>query len=105
MAETPLTRSMGTADFPWYGKFLVPVVKQVQRPIPLDWCASSTLRLLTRADLPAPSGVYVLPGPFILPRSLVGYNPRAGAANLEFSYRWFVEPYRELVEAATRPGL
>jgi NAD(P)-dependent dehydrogenase (short-subunit alcohol dehydrogenase family) len=102
MAETPLTRSMGPRTFPWYGRFLMPVVKRVQRPIPLTWCASSTLRLLTRRDLPAPYGVYVLPGPLILPRPLVGFDPRAGARNLEFSYRWFLPPYRSLVESSTR---
>ena len=102
MAETPLTRSMGPVDFPWYGRFLVPLVKHVQRPIPLSWCATSTLRLLTRRDLPADSGVYVLPGPLILPRSLVGYDFDAGARGLEFSHRWFLEPYRALVKAAVR---
>lgn len=102
MAETPLTRSMGPVDFPWYGRFLVPVVKHVQRPIPLSWCTTSTLRLLTRRDLPAPSGVYVLPGPLVLPRVLVGYDPIAGAAGLEFSYRWFLPEYRSVVTSATR---
>lgn len=102
MAETPLTRSMGPETFPWYGRFLMPVVKHVQRPIPLSWCASSTLRLLTRRDLPAAYGVYVLPGPVILPRALVGFDPRAGAQNLNYSYRWLRPEYRGLVEAATR---
>ena len=101
MAETPLTRSMGAVDFPWYGRFLVPLVKRVQRPIPLSWCASSALRLLTR-NLPAPTGVYVLPGPVILPHFLVGFDRRDGARNLEFSYRWFLPEYRALVENATR---
>jgi len=100
MAETPLTRSMGPIDFPWYGRFLVPLVKRVQRPIPLSWCASSTLRLLTRG-LPAPTGVYVLPGPFVLPRPLVGFNRRAGAAGLEFSYRWLRPEFQSLVTTAT----
>jgi NAD(P)-dependent dehydrogenase (short-subunit alcohol dehydrogenase family) len=100
MAETPLTRSMGPIDFPWYGRFLVPVVKRVQRPIPLSWCASSTLRLLTRG-LPAPTGVYVLPGPLVLPRALVGFDRKAGAAGLEFSYRWLRPEYRPLVTSAT----
>lgn len=101
MAETPLTRSMGADTFPWYGRFLMPVVKRVQRPIPLSWCASSTMRLLTR-DLPAPYGVYVLPGPVILPRTLVGFDPGAGAKNLAYSYRWLRAEYRCLVEGATR---
>jgi len=101
MAETPLTRSMGRVDFPWYGRFLVPVVKLVQRPIPLSWCATSTVRLLTR-DPGDPTGVYVLPGPFVLPRALVGFDRRAGARNLEYSYRWFLPKYRKLVETATR---
>lgn len=102
MAETPLTRSMGADTFPWYGRFLMPLVKRVQHPIPLSWCASSTLRLLVRADLPAPSGVYVLPGPVILPRPLVGFDPQAGAEGLEYSYRWLKPAYRALVEARTR---
>jgi len=101
MAETPLTRAMGPIDFPWYGRFLVPVVKRVQRPIPLTWCVSSALRLLTRG-LPAPTGVYVLPGPFVLPRALVGFDRRAGARNLELGYRWFRPEYRGLVEEVTR---
>lgn len=101
MAETPLTRSMGADTFPWYGRFLMPLVKRVQHPIPLSWCASSTLRLM-RADLPAPSGVYVLPGPLILPRPLVGFDPQAGAEGLEYSYRWLRPEYRPLVEALTR---
>jgi len=101
MAETPLTRSMGPETFPWYGRFLMPVVKRVQRPIPLSWCASSTLRLLTRRDLPAAYGVYVLPGPLVLPRPLVGFDPRVGARNLVFTYRWFRPEYRTLVERAT----
>jgi len=100
MAETPLTRSMGPETFPWYGRFLMPLVKHVQRPIPLTWCASSTLRLLARSDLPAPTGVYVLPGPVILPRSLVGFDDRAGAEALEFSYRIRPE-FRALVQDAT----
>jgi len=103
MAETPLTRSMGPETFPWYGRFLMPVVKHLQRPIPLTWCATSTLRLLGRADLPAPSGVYVLPGPLVLPEALVGYNDRVGAENLAFSYRWFRPEFRTLVETATGP--
>lgn len=102
MAETPLTRSMGAETFPWYGRFLMPLVKRVQHPIPLSWCASSTLRLLVRTDLPAPSGVYVLPGPVILPRPLVGFDLRAGAAGLEYSYRWLKPGYRTLVESRTR---
>lgn len=102
MAETPLTRSMGPETFPWYGRFLMPLVKRVQHPIPLSWCASSTLRLLVRADLPAPSGVYVLPGPLVLPRALVGFDPQAGAQGLEYSYRWVRPEYRSLVEARTR---
>ena len=100
MAETPLTRSMGPGDFPWYGRFLMPLVKRIQRPIPLSWCASSTLRLLTRRDLPAPYGVYVLPGPVILPRPLVGFDLRSGAENLEFSFRWFLPAYQPLVRAS-----
>jgi len=102
MAETPLTKAVGPGDFPWYGRFLVPVVKRVQSVIPLSWCATSTLRLLTRRDLPAISGVYVLPGPLILPRPLVGFDPVDGARNLEFSYSWFRPEYRGLVERATR---
>jgi hypothetical protein len=102
MAETPLTRGMGAVDFPWYGRFLVPVVKRVQRPIPLSWCASSTLRLLTRKDLPAPTGVYVLPGPLVLPSWFVGFDRRAGVRHLRFSLRWFLPAYRDLVEEATR---
>jgi len=86
-----------------YGRFLVPAVKRIQRPIPLSWCATSTLRLLARRDLPAQTGVYVLPGPLILPRGLVGFDPRAGAAGLEFSYRWFRPEFRSVVEVATRP--
>ena len=101
MAETPLTRSMGPRDFPWYGRFLMPLVKWVQRPIPLSWCASSTLRLVAERYLPASTGVYVLPGPIILPRFLVGFDPRAGAAGLLFSYRWFLREFRSLVETAT----
>lgn len=100
MAETPLTRSMGADTFPWYGRFLMPVVKRVQRPIPLAWCATSTLRLLTR-ELPASTGVYVLPGPLVLPRALVGFDRKAGAAGLAFSYRWLLPRYRELVLQAT----
>lgn len=103
MAETPLTRSMGPESFPWYGRFLLPAVKRVQRPIPLTWCASSTLRLLIRRDLPASTGVYVLPGPFVLPRPLVGFDAEAGARNLEYSYRWLRPEYRPLVESLTRP--
>lgn len=102
MAETPLTRSMGPETFPWYGRFLMPLVKRVQRGIPLTWCASSTLRLLLRRDLPAPTGVYVLPGPVILPRPLVGFNLKAGAEYLEHAYRWIRPEYRALVERATR---
>jgi NAD(P)-dependent dehydrogenase (short-subunit alcohol dehydrogenase family) len=102
MAETPLTRSMGAETFPWYGRFLMPVVKRVQRPIPLSWCASSTLRLLIRKDLPAPSGVYVLPGPLVLPRPLVGFNLKAGRAGLDYSYRWLRPEYRAMVEKVTR---
>lgn len=102
MAETPLTRSMGPETFPWYGRFLMPAVKQVQRHIPLTWCATSTLRLLTRCDLPSPTGVYVLPGPFVLPRPLVGFDPEAGARNLAYSFRWLRPEYRRLVEEATR---
>jgi len=102
MAETPLTRSMGPETFPWYGRFLMPLVKRVQRPIPLSWCATSTLRLLTRRDLPAPSGVYVLPGPLVLPRALVGFDAKAGQAGLEHSLRWFRPEYRDLVQRAVR---
>ncbi len=102
MAETPLTKAMGAVDFPWYGRFLVPLVKRVQRPIPLTWCVSSAVRLLVRRDLPADSGVYVLPGPVILPRFLVGFDRRDGAKNLEFSFRWFLPEHRTLVENATR---
>lgn len=103
MAETPLTKSMGPETFPWYGRFLMPVVKRLQKPIPLSWCATSTLRLLARADLPAASGVYVLPGPLVLPRGLVGFDPRAGALGLSFCYRWVTPDLRPLVEAATAP--
>ena len=103
MAETPLTLSMGPGDFPWYGRFLMPLVKRVQRPIPLSWCATSTLRLVAGRYLPAPTGVYVLPGPVILPRFLVGFDRKAGAAGLEFSYRWLIPEYRALVESATAP--
>jgi len=103
MAETPLTKSMGAETFPWYGRFLMPVVKRFQKPIPLTWCATSTVRLLARADVPGPSGVYVLPGPLILPRSLVGFDPQAGARWLEFSYRWVIPRLRPLVETATAP--
>jgi NAD(P)-dependent dehydrogenase (short-subunit alcohol dehydrogenase family) len=101
MADTPLTRSMGPADFPWYGRFLMPAVKRLQRPIPLSWCASSTLRLVERSDLPAPTGVYVLPGPLVLPRPLVGFDRQAGARGLSFSLRWFLPAYRSLVSSAT----
>lgn len=102
MAETPLTRSMGPRDFPWYGRFLMPVVKRVQRPIPLDWCVTGPLRLLARRDLPMPSGVYVLPGPLILPSALVGFDDKAGARGLEYSYRWLRAEYREMVVRLTR---
>jgi NAD(P)-dependent dehydrogenase (short-subunit alcohol dehydrogenase family) len=101
MAETPLTRSMGDETFPWYGRFLHPLVKRLQHPIPLTWCATSTVRLLARRHLPAPSGVYVLPGPLVLPRPLVGYDDRAGAVGLAFSGRWVVPQYRALFETAT----
>jgi len=99
MAETPLTRSMGADTFPWYGRFLMPLVKRVQRPIPLTWCASSTLRLLNRTQLPE-TGMYVLPGPFVLPRSLVGFDLQAGTRGLEFSFQWFLPEYRNLVQKA-----
>ena len=102
MAETPLTRSMGADTFPWYGRFLMPLVKKLQRVIPLSWCASGPLRLLTRHDLPAAYGVYVLPGPFVLARPLVGFNRRAGLSGLRFSYRWLLPEYRALVESATK---
>lgn len=82
MAETPLTRSMSPLDFPWYGRFLFGLVRHLQRPIPLSWCASSSVALLTRAVLPEPSGVYCIPGPFLLPRVLVGYDDRAGWTGL-----------------------
>lgn len=100
MAETPLTRSMGPETFPWYGRFLMPLVKRVQRPIPLRWCATSTLRLLARRDLPAATGVYVLPGPLVLPRPLVGFDRRAGAAALDWALGCLSPAYREGVATA-----
>ncbi len=100
MAQTPLTRSMTPRDFPWYGRFLFSPVRHVQGCIPLEWCASSTLRLLTRTP-PRDTGAYVLPGPVVLPRALVGFDRRAGANGLAFSYRWFLPEYRPLVESTT----
>jgi hypothetical protein len=101
MARTPLTLSMNPLDFPWYGRFLFRAVRQTQRCIPLDWCASSTLRLLGPRTLPRATGLYVLPGPVVLPRPLVGFNRQAGARFLKFSYRWFRPEYRALVESTT----
>jgi NAD(P)-dependent dehydrogenase (short-subunit alcohol dehydrogenase family) len=100
MALTPLTRSMTARDFPWYGRFLFHAVRQVQSHVSLDWCASSTLRLLTRTP-PRETGVYVLPGPLVLPWPLVGFDRRAGVRGLKFSYRWFLPEYRPLVESST----
>lgn len=61
MAWTPLTAAMGSGSFPWYGRFLLPGIRAVQKRIPLDWAAGPALALAldTRDRRP---GVYAFPG-------------------------------------------
>lgn len=97
MAETPLTKSMGADTFPWYGRFLLPLVKQIQKPIPLSWCASSAVHLVTALSLPT-SGAYVLPGPILLPRPLVGFDFAQGTHHLRQTRPWLLPAYREALD-------
>lgn len=98
MGETPLTKSMSSKDFPWYGRFLAPLVHRVQPLIPLHWCASSTLRLMTPRTLAAASGVYVLPGPLVLAHPLVGYSPKAARAAWPQVRKWFTPAWGPVVD-------
>jgi NAD(P)-dependent dehydrogenase (short-subunit alcohol dehydrogenase family) len=100
MADTPLTKSMRSKDFPWYGRFMAPLVHSLQPLIPLRWCASSTLRLFTRKHLHSPSGVYVLPGPLVLAHSLVGYSPTSARAAWPQARQWFTPAWGPVVDRA-----
>ncbi len=100
MAETPLTKSMRHKDFPWYGRFMSPLVHRLQPLMKLEWCASSTVRLLTRRHLSAPSGVYVLPGPHELSHALVGYDLRRARELWPVVLEWFAPPWRIVVSVS-----
>jgi len=100
MAETPLTKSMRHKDFPWYGRFMSPLVHRLQPLMKLEWCASSTVRLLTRRHLSAASGVYVLPGPHQLAHVLVGYNLARARSVWPQVLGWFAPAWRAQVAAS-----
>lgn len=102
MADTPLTRSMGREAFPWYGRFLVPLIRFGQRRVSSAWNVSSTLRLALPRRLSASTGLYALPGPWLLPGFLVGFDAVRGRRLLDESPSLLLPEYREI--AARRIG-
>lgn len=104
MAWTPLTSAMGRECFPWYGRFLVPGIRRVQRLIPLEWAARPAVSLALDAADRRP-GLYAIPGGLRFPMHPTPGTRRLGRFFLGLTLdRWLAPETRQQLDQWSAHG-
>ena len=97
MAWTPLTSTMGRDFFPWYGQFMIPAIRILQKQMPLKWAAWPAVSLALDRNERRP-GLYAIPGGLRLPMHLRPSERYLGAFFLGLTHeRWLSEESREII--------
>lgn len=104
MAWTPLTSRMGKEYFPWYGRFLVPAIHQVQKALPLAWSAAPAVSLAQDQD-DRRWGVYAFPPQFRLRLTPAWGEKIRGRYFLGLTLgRWLTPEARDFIRSNRKGG-